>query len=143
MRENRSHADLLPHLLALYDDDKILFLSELRLLDTRHLDRLIEDLQKIDQIIEFVSEASPEADEEIHGHFGRNRFGNSRQGTDLQDGRENTMLGISILKIRLAALLAETAVKKSAEEITKNKTRSTFLHFARALGITKLASLRL
>ena len=47
------------------------------------------------------------------------------------------MLGFAILKIRLAALLAETAVKKSTDEITRNRTGSTFMHFAKVLGITK------
>lgn len=50
------------------------------------------------------------------------------------------MLGLKILKIKLAALLARIAVQKSAEEITKNKTRSPFLHFAKALGVTKTES---
>lgn len=45
------------------------------------------------------------------------------------------MLGLEVIKVRIAALLASVAVKKSTEEVTKNKTGSPSLHVAKALGI--------
>lgn len=47
------------------------------------------------------------------------------------------MFGLSVIKIRLSALLADVAVRKSADELAKNRTKSTFLHYAPFLGITR------
>lgn len=46
-------------LLSLYEDDKILFLSRLRLMSMACLENLIENLQKIELIVQFVSESNP------------------------------------------------------------------------------------
>ena len=47
---------LIERLLRLYAEDKILFLSELRLSPLELIEELIENLQKIENIVRFVSD---------------------------------------------------------------------------------------
>jgi len=50
------------------------------------------------------------------------------------------MFGLSLIKIRLSALLASFAVTKTDEELAENRTESHALSFAPFLGVTKANS---